>query len=474
MLAAVKAEGASVSDPASASSAAAGESTLEQFGYRQELKRSLGLGALVIYGLVYINPTSPFSIFGIVYNLSHGMVPLVYVVGLVAMTFTALSYVMMSREFPVAGSVYSYAGRGIGADAGFLAGWTLLLDYALTPTLLYVLCAVAIQALAPDVPRVVPIVVALIFNTGINLLGIEASARLNTFMLAVMLVFLGLFFVLAGTALAHGVAGAYLSTAPLFQPSAVTPAVIFGALSIATLNFLGFDGISTLVEEARGGATAVGRAMMLSLCLTVLLFVAQTWLASLFVLDRASFPPGPATDGAFYDIAGLIGGPWFKLLASSKLLVAGVAVAAASQVATARLMYGMARDGRLPRALAEVHPTRRIPHRAILLVAVVNLALALVFANRLELIVSLVSFGALTGFLFLHVSVIVHFMWRRKSRQWQKHLVVPLIGAAITAYVLINMALPAKIVGISWLAVGIIAIVGRWLVVRRGPTTPPA
>ena len=55
---------------------------LEQFGYRQELKRSLGLGALVVYGLVFINPTSPFSIFGVVFNLSHGMVPLVYVFGL--------------------------------------------------------------------------------------------------------------------------------------------------------------------------------------------------------------------------------------------------------------------------------------------------------------------------------------------------------------------------------------------------------
>jgi amino acid transporter len=449
----------------------ADESSLEQFGYRQELKRSLGLGALVVYGLVYINPTSPFSIFGIVYNLSHGMVPLVYVVGLVAMTFTALSYVMMSREFPVAGSVYSYAGRSIGAGAGFLAGWALLLDYVLTPTLIYVLCAVAIQALAPGIPRVASIVVVLLFNTSINLLGIEASARLNTVMLAVMLVFLGLFFVLAGTALAHGVAGAHLSTAPLLRPEAFTPAVIFGALSIATLNFLGFDGISTLAEEARGGATAVGHAILLSLCLTVLLFVAQTWLASLFVLDRTSFPPGPATDGAFYDIAGLIGGPWFKVLASSKLLVAGVAVAAVSQVATARLMYGMARDGKLPRALAHVHPRRRIPHRAILLVAAINLAMGLVFANQLELVTSLVSFGALTGFLFLHLSVIVHFIWRRKSRQWPKHLLVPLIGAAIIAYVLLNMALPAKLAGISWLAIGILVLLGtKWLGGERPAT----
>src|SRR6186713_1220412 len=171
----------------------AGEASLQAFGYRQELKRSLGLPALIVYGLVFINPTSPFSIFGIVYNLSHGMVPLVYVIGLVAMTFTAASYMMMSREFPVAGSVYSYAGRAIGPLAGFLAGWALLLDYILMPTLIYVLCAIAVEALVPGFPRSVVIVIALLFNTGINLLGIEASARINALMLTLMLIFLGLY-----------------------------------------------------------------------------------------------------------------------------------------------------------------------------------------------------------------------------------------------------------------------------------------
>ena len=58
-------------------------------------------------------PIAPFSIFGIVFNASKGMVPLTYVIGLVAMVFTALSYREMSRAFPIAGSVYAYAGRGL-------------------------------------------------------------------------------------------------------------------------------------------------------------------------------------------------------------------------------------------------------------------------------------------------------------------------------------------------------------------------
>src|ERR1700690_820562 len=104
---------------------------VEAFGYEQERKRVLSLRDLLVYGIVYIIPTAPIATFGIVFNVSHGMVPLVYVVGIVAMVFTAWSYMAMSREFPIAGSVYVYATRSLGALPGFIAGWAILLDYVL-------------------------------------------------------------------------------------------------------------------------------------------------------------------------------------------------------------------------------------------------------------------------------------------------------------------------------------------------------
>src|SRR2546430_16047381 len=117
-------------DPAVAADRPA-EDVLGKLGYKQELVRGLSLWDLIIYGLVFMVPIAPFAIFGLVFEASKGMVPLVYLVGLVAMLFTALSYRAMSRAFPVAGSVYSYAGRGISSEAGFLAGWAILLDYLL-------------------------------------------------------------------------------------------------------------------------------------------------------------------------------------------------------------------------------------------------------------------------------------------------------------------------------------------------------
>jgi amino acid transporter len=432
--------------------------SVEQFGYRQELKRSLGLFDLVVYGLLVIVPTSPMATFGIVYNASRGMVPLVYIVGFVAMIFTALSYMMMSRAFPVAGSVYSYAGRGIGETAGFLAGWMMLLEYLLGPVFIYVAIAVAIQAVLPDVPRGVCIGLSVGFNTLVNMLGIEATARLNRVLLPAQLAILALFMILGTVALLQGVAGAHLSIAPLFQSSEVSPSLIFGGLSIAVLSFLGFDAISTLAEETHGGPSVVGRATMLSLGIAAILFIAQTYLACLFVLRQTNFPAGEGTDGAIYTIAGIIGGAWFKIVVSFKFFFAGLPAALAAQVATARLLFSMARDGKLPRMLARIHRTRKVPARAISLVATIHLGLGLLVANQLATLASMVGFGALTVFLMLHLSVIVHFK-RQRSIDWLRHLLVPLIGFAIIAYALLNMAVPAKVAGTAWLMVGIVALI---------------
>jgi amino acid transporter len=442
--------------------------SLEQFGYRQELKRSLSLFDLVVYGLVYINIVAPLTTFGIIFNASRGMVPLVYIVGGIATMFTALSYVSMSRAFPVAGSVYSYAGRGIGESAGFIAGWMILLDYFMLPTVGYVVTAVAIQSIVPDVPRGVWIVLLLIFNTTVNLLGIEATARWNKLICFIMFATVGLFILVALVGLANGVGGARLSTSPFFNPPEFSFGVIFGALSVAIAAFLGFDAVSTLAEETRGGPTIVGRATLVALAVASVFMIGESYLASLFALDRVSFPPGQATDGAIYAIALLIGGPMFRLLmVLGKVIVSGIGGVLAAQVGTARVLYGMARDGKLPRFLAHVNPRSRVPDAAIVMVGAINLILGLALANQLLLLISMVSFGALTGFLMLHISVIVHFILRQKSKDWLRHLVVPIVGIAIVGYVLVNMAVEAKIAGLTWLAIGALTAIGLNLTGRR-------
>lgn len=434
---------------------------LSDFGYRPELRRTLSLGDLLVYGLVFIVPIAPFAIFGVVFNASRGMVPLTYVIGLIAMVFTALSYREMARVFPIAGSVYAYAGRGLSPAAGFLAGWAILLDYLLVPTLCYVVGAAALHAVVPAIPQSAWVIAFIAFNTVVNVRGIETTARASLLFLIAELVVLALFVLLGAIAIARGVHAAHWSLRPFYDPRAFHPALIFGALSIAVLSFLGFDAISTLAEEARGGARAVGRATMLTLCLAAVLFVVQTYIAALLVPERTAFVGETATNDAFYTISALVGGPAFELVvAITVALSAAIANALVAQAATARLLFAMARDGQLPRALAHVHPVRRVPERAVFLVSVVSLVLGLFFVGQVGFLSSLVNFGALFSFLMLHVSVVAWFIVRHRGRSFAVHLLSPAIGFAIIAFVLVNADVHAKVGGLAWLAIGIAILIG--------------
>jgi amino acid transporter len=428
----------------------------------RQLKRSLTVFDLTIYGLMFIAPTATFSGFGIVFDASHGMVPLVFLIGFVAMFFTALSYTMMSREFPDAGAVYAYSKGSLGEGAGFLAGWAMVLDYLLAPALIYIGAAVAIGSLVPQVPLWVWAIALLCGNTAVNLRGIESVARANTIILLLECLVLVLFFVMGTVAALKGVSGAHLSMAPFFVRGRFSLGMVSGAVSLGALNYMGFDAISTLSEESKGGPASVGRATMVCLVVTGILFIGESYLASLFVLGRDTFSPGMPTYAAFYDIAYMIGGGILKAATSmGGIFVACIAAGLAAQAAISRLLFSMARDGRMPRVLAHVGAKSQIPDRATVLVAIVAAGLILVFADRLMLLVSIVSFGALVGFLFLHASVIVHFIWCKGSRRWVAHLLSPAFGFLIIAYVVAHMSTPAKIAGCSWLAVG-----AAWLLLR--------
>lgn len=455
-------------------SAGEGEAALADLGYKQELRRSLSTTDLLVYGLVFMVPIAPWAIYGTVYDQAAGMVPLVYVIGLVAMIFTALAYAQMSKAFPVAGSVYAYVGRGVHPNLGFLAGWTILLDYLLVPTLLYVIAALSMQAIAPGVPGWVWIVLFLALNTTINYVGISFTAVVNRIFLAAELLFIAAFAVIAVIAISSGTGGARFTTAPLFNAAEFSPALLATALSIAVLSFLGFDGIATLSEESRGGRSSAGKAMVLGLVVVALLFTTQTWLAGMLVPDTKAFGE-EAAGNAFFDIVrGAAGRGWQLAFLVMNVLAVGIANAVAAQSATSRLLFSMARDRRLPRFLAHVNPRNQVPGRAILLIGGLTLVLGLVFDQLgLDVIASLVNFGALTAFMLLHVSVVSYYAVRQRSRNVLLHVVVPVIGFLVIGYVLVNAGTQAQIGGVCWLAVGVVVLVVQRLRGRRGIEVAP-
>ncbi len=427
---------------------------LEAYGYKQELKRSVSTTDLLVYGLVFMVPIAPWAIFGTVYNASSGMVPLVYLVGLVAMIFTALAYAQMAKSIPLAGSVFSYVGRGIHPTAGFFAGWAILLDYLLVPTLLYVFAAESMVGIFPGTPRWLWALVFVAINTVINLLGVSSLKLANRIFLLIELVFVAIFVVIAIVALTGGtVPGASFSTDQVWDPSKVSAPLIASALSIAVLSFLGFDGISTLSEESTGRRGGAGLAMVLALVIVAFLFVLQTWLASALAGGRDSFPEGEAGNAFFTIVEQASSSGWATAFFAVNVLAVGIANAMAAQAATSRLLFSMSRDRQLPAFLHKLNG-RLVPQNAIIVVSVLSAILVLFFVGQIDTISSLVNFGALFGFMLLHVSVVVHHVVKGRSRNWLLHLVVPLVGFLIIGYVLLNAAVEAKVGGIVWLVVG--------------------
>ena len=450
--------------PTPATAAGDGAAGVEAFGYHQELKRSLSFTDLLVYGLVFMVPIAPFGIFGSVFQASGGMIALAYAIGGLAMAFTAASYSQMSRAFPMAGSVYTYAGRGIAQPVGFIAGWMILLDYVLVPGLLYLIAGVAMHSIVPSIPVWVWLVGFVVLNTVVNYLGIEFTARVNKLMLIGELVVLAVFLVIAVIALANGKGNGLGALTPLYNSDTFSLSLVFGAVSIAVLSFLGFDGISTLAEENRDSARSIGKSMIAALALAGTLFIVQTWLAALLVPNPETIiSDGDAAGTAFYDAAEAASGHWLYVLTAVATAIAwGFANSLVAQAATSRLLFAMARDRQLPSFLAKVHPTRRVPVNATLLVAVVSLVLGLYMNSRddgISLLSTLVNFGALTAFLLLHVSVVWHYVVRQKSRDWWRHLVVPVIGFAILFAVIINAKVAAQRLGFVWLAIGLALLV---------------
>jgi amino acid transporter len=427
--------------------------SVEGFGYREQLRRTLTTRDLVVYGMVFMVPIAPYPIFGFVWNDSHGMVPLAYLAGLIGMLFTALSYAAMSRAFPIAGSVYTYAQRGLHDTVGFFCGWLIFLDYILGPALMYIFSAIALQGLLPRVPGWVWLVGFVTFNAVVNLLGIGLTARVNRYLLLLELVALALFLGFGLHALYHGHGAGGLTLKPIYNPSAFSLATVLSATSIAVLCFLGFDGISTLSEESRDDRTAVGRATLLSLLLIGGLFVLQTWVAT-DLADGMQFS-SPAT--AFFEISERAGGVWLRLITVCAVIVAlGIGSALVEQAAISRLLFAMARDGKLPAVLAKIHPRYKTPYVSILVVGGVSLVVGLFFSERVDELSRVVNFGALTSFLLLHLSVINHYFVRQRSRAWFRHLIFPAAGFLVIAYVLYEMDSAAKALGACWIAVGVL------------------
>lgn len=424
------------------------------------LRRNLALRDLVAYGLLFIGPLAPVGVFGVLDARTGGATALVYLSATIAMAFTAWSYAQMSRIIPRAGSVFAYVAKGVGPGTGFIAGWLAMLDYLLIPSVAYLFSGIALHALVPAVPAWAFTVGAFGITTTLNLAGVGVAARAGTVVLAAEIVVLIVFVVAAAIVVADGGAvrpamSAWTGTNGLMASSVV------GAVSIAVLSFLGFDAIASFAEENAGDARNVGVAIAICLASAGVVFIAQTWLASMLsAISPEQLAAHPEQQGtAFYDVTRMAIGAWMSTVLAATKAIGPAFAAMTAQAAAARLLFAMAREGRLPSALSQVDGTRGVPRVALLASAAVTLVVASWAAMRddgLDVLVSIVDVGALSAFTLLHLSVIGYFVYRRAGAASLAHRLVPVAGMATTLWVIAESSGLAKTAAAVWLLLGIL------------------
>ena len=433
-------------------------SSLEQFGYKQELRRGMGLWDVVLYGVLFMVIIAPHSIWGLVQQDALGMSTLVYIVGFIAIFFTALSYVRMSNKFPIAGSVYSYVQRGINPHVGFISGWLILLDYCITPALLYVMVANWGTMLVPNSPWYLWVIVFVAFNTFVNIRGISMTRGIDFVIFAIEILAVIAFIALGTNFIMGGGGAGEFNADPLWQPGKVDAHFLAAGISIAALNFLGFDGISTLAEETNEPQKNIGRGILIALGLIIVCFVAQTYIASLVQPDWQSWSPEHAENAWFYGCQ-MIGGDLFmNIMLIINIVAIGIANIMNAQLAASRLLYSMGRDAVIPRIFGKVHPKYQTPWVGALFIGAVAMVLSLVLT--MADLATLVNFGALASFIMLNFAVFWYFFIKEGKRctvgDYVKYLICPWLGILILGYVFTGFDMMTYIMGVTWFVIGFI------------------
>jgi len=424
------------------------------------LRRSLTLWDLIFYGIIVIQPVAPLSVFGVLSDRGRGHVVTTVLIAMVAMLFTAISYGRMARAYPSAGSAFTYVGQEINPALGYVTGWSMVMDYMLNPMICTVWCSQQAHVFAPGVPYTIwAIFFALVF-TLLNIQGVKTSARVNTALATGMGVVIAIFFVAAARYVfrhAHSDTGFF--TRPFYDPQMWNTKAVLGGTSIAVLTYIGFDGISTLSEEAENPRRNILLATVLTCLVIGILSAIEVYAAQLI---WPAVEPFPNVDAAFTFVAARAWQPLLVIVGFT-LLVANFGSGMGSQLGAARLLYGMGRSNALPRSFfGAVDPKRHVPRNNVVFVGVMALGAALLVNYGLfsyGLGAEMLNFGALIAFMGVNAAAFVRYYLRNEEKKLT-NLIPPIAGFLICLLLWLNLSRPAKIAGTVWMVVGI--AFGAW------------
>jgi amino acid transporter len=348
---------------------------------------------------------------------------------------------------------------------GFIAGWCMFMDYLLVPILCVIYTSVAARHLLPFVPYPVWVLAFAGGFTALNLNGIKVASRANWALMVVMsaVVFWFMAAAVRYVLAAFGPAGLF-TVKPFYAPESFSWSAVGSGTALAALTYVGFDGLTTLSEEVRNPRRNVLLAAVLTCLITGLWSGSQVYLAQVSWPDWAAITRGAANeaartaalDTAIMAVAKRVGGVALDAALSLVLVVGSIGSGVTGQVGAARLLYGMGRDGVLPRKFfGHLDRKHAGPSRNIVFIG----ALALAGAASLSYAESakLINFGAFLAFIGVNLACLREFFWRgpKTVRSFLLNFLPPAAGALVCLVIWTSLPLKTLAIGGAWMAAGI-------------------
>lgn len=427
------------------------------------LKRVLGIPALIVFAYAYMVPLGVFTTYGEATTMSEGHLPAAYVVIIIAMLFTGYAYGRMAKIIPSAGSVYAYARATFGKYLGFASGWTVLADYILLPLLNYLVIGLYMSELFPSIPAWVWILIAILFTTTANILGIKTVTGVNLGLCVAQVTFIAVFILFSIRSILSD--GETPSPMDPFISADLPFDGVLAAAAILSLTFLGFDAISAMAEDTKDPQKRIPRAIIASIVIAGTIAIITTYTAHMVYPDWHTFTN---IDTAAIDIYRAVGGELLNSFFIALYVAGCMGSAMASQASGSRILFTMGRDGALPkRIFGYLNPKFITPVNAIIFIAVLS---CVAFFVELSLVISLISFGALFAYAVVNLCVIKAYVFdrgRTNPGDIVKYGVIPGIGALIVLALWTSLSSTAFIFGLCWAATGVLYLVVRVFILRQ-------
>jgi APA family basic amino acid/polyamine antiporter len=456
------------------------ENLQAEAGQRGDFRRVLGLWQLTAIGVGAIVGVGIFVLAGQQAAANAGpAVVLSFLIAGLGSACAALAYAEFSGLIPVTGSAYTYSYAVLGELFAWIIGWDLLIEYALIVGVVAIGWSGYVQALIeqlfgahlpvwaqgaydpknPDSGKVFNVIAAAVTLLIAWMLTVktEWGARANTVIVAIKVI---------GVALVIGVGAFYVDTANWhpFIPAAITSdgltqygwGGVLAASSIVFFAVFGYDTLTTAAEESTNPQRDLPRAVLLSLAVSMALYV----MVSLVLTGMVPYQQlaGPAPVDAAFKALGL---HWVRGIISVAAVAGITSVMFAFMLGAARIWFALARDGLLPRWFAKVHPKYGTPARPTIILGVFT---ALV-AGSLPIgeVAELVNIGTLAAFIIICGSVL---LLRVRKPDIPRGFRTPALWLVAPAGMLFSLFL---IIGWPWFSDGRFHLLGGlpWITIER-------